>query len=185
LDEQLLGPAARQTLADLSELASLSEPAAAAFMWQRASASPDPAVASRSLAALGSLREQSGDRESASALYRRALAMEEAATGANSIRVAARLNTLSFVVEPVEAVALLEKALRITAFAGGHRLETASIQMNLAARLMDLARAGRALPFAGKAAATFAEILGPDHPRTVASRTLRDRAADLKKITGQ
>lgn len=185
VDEQLLGSAARQTLADLAELASLAEPGVAASMWQRTSASPDPAVASRSLAALGSIREQNGDRESASALYRQALAKEEAATGANSMRVAARLNTLSFVVEPVEAIAVLERALKNTASAGGHRLETASIQMNLAARLMDLSRAGRALQFATEAFATFAELLGADHPRAAASRSLRDRAAELKKITAQ
>jgi hypothetical protein len=134
---------------------------------------------------LGSLREQDGDREAARALYRRALAKQEAATGVNSMRVAARLNALSFVVEPGEAVALLERALRITVSAGGHRLETASIQMNLAARLMDLARAGRALQFATEASATFAELLGADHPRAIASRSLRDRAAELKTISGK
>ena len=183
-DEKRLGPSAARTLADVAELAALTEPASAAPLWQRASASPDPGVASRSLVALGAVSEQNGNRERARAFYRLALAKEEAATGVKSLRVASRLNTLSFMVEPAEAIALLDRALRIsTAVVGAQRLETAAIQMNLAIRMLDSGRAARALQLATGAWSTFAEMLGPDHPRTAACRTLRDRAAELKRIT--
>jgi hypothetical protein len=106
------------------------------------------------------------------------------ATGVKSLRVASRLNTLSFTVETAEAIALLERAMRISiAAVGAQRLETASIQMNLAIRMLDSGQAARALQLASGASATFAETLGSDHPRTVACRTLRDRAVELKRIT--
>jgi hypothetical protein len=60
-------------------------------------------------------------------------------------------------------------------------VETASIQMNLAGRLLNTASVTRAAQLAKEAAATFEEILGPEHPRTVASRSLRERASALAK----
>ena len=180
-DEKALGPLAPQLLADLAELASISEPAQAEPMWLRTTSSPDAAIAARSFAALGELREQVGDRAGAAALYRQALAKEEIATGNNSLRTAARLNTLSLVVDRLEAISLLERALRISAArVGVRRLETASIQMNLAGHLLNTDRTRRAARLAGEAANTFAEILGPEHPRTAAGRSLFARAAGLR-----
>src|SRR5687767_2062916 len=124
-DEKIFGLAARQTLADLAELASLSDPARAEPMWARASASPDPAIVARAFSALGDLRKQAGNREEAIALYRKALEKEEISTGKDSVRVAARLNTLALVVDSGEDIALLERALRIsTARVGLRRVET-------------------------------------------------------------
>ena len=52
-DEEALGAAARQTLADVAELASVSPAEKAEALWRRAAESPDAGVASRALAALG------------------------------------------------------------------------------------------------------------------------------------
>jgi tetratricopeptide (TPR) repeat protein len=182
VDEKALGPAASQTLADLAELAAISESSLAEPMWRRASASSDAAVAARSFGALGQIREQAQDRTGAAALYRQALAKEEAATGRQSVRFAARLNSLSLVVDSKEAIALLERALRIsTARVGLGRVETASIQMNLASQLLRASQTGRAAQLAKDAAMTFEQVLGAEHPRAAASRSLAEQADAARK----
>jgi tetratricopeptide (TPR) repeat protein len=159
------------SLADVAELAAVSEPAEAEALWLRASASPDAAVAARSFGSLGDLRDRAGDRAGAIRCYRLALAREEAAAGRSDIRVAARLNTLALALEAREAVPLLERALRIvTDRAGRNTVEAASIQINLAPRLDTTGRREAAVRHAAEAVAIFDETLGPDHPRTVASR---------------
>jgi tetratricopeptide (TPR) repeat protein len=176
IDEAAVGPTSAQTLADLAELAAISEPAESEPLWRRASDSSDPAVAARALAALGALREGHGDRDGAIPLYRLALAKEES-LGKNSRRVASRLNTLAVVVEPEEAIALLERALRIKLPPG---IETASIQLNLSNALLAAGRPQRAATISAQAAATFADLLGPQHPRTAAALLINARAREQR-----
>ena len=169
LAKVVAAPAA--SLADVAELAAVSEPAEAEPLWLRASASPDAAVAARAFGSLGDLRDRAGDRPGAIRFYRLALAREEAAAGRRDIRIAARLNTLALTLEAREAVPLLERALRIvTDRTGRSSVEAASIQINLAPRLVAIGRREAAIRHAREAVATFEETLGPDHPRTVASR---------------
>jgi tetratricopeptide (TPR) repeat protein len=176
IDETAAGPKSAQALADVAELAAISEPAESEPLWRRASASSDLAVAARAFAALGALREGSGDRDGAAALYRVALANEET-LGKDSRRVASRLNALAVVVEPEEAIRLLERALRIKLAPG---LETASMQLNLANALLSAGRAQRAGIVSAQAAATFADLLGPQHPRTAAALLINARARERR-----
>jgi tetratricopeptide (TPR) repeat protein len=156
------------TLADVAELAAVSEASEAEALWLRASKSADGAVAARSFGALGDLRERAGDRAGAVRFYRLAVAREEAGAGRNDIRVSARLNTLALALEPREAVPVLERALRIV---GRQRsVEAGSIRINLAPRLAAVGRREEAIRHAGEAVSIFEETLGAEHPRTVASR---------------
>lgn len=176
-DEKVLGPTADQTLADVAELAAVSESRPAEALWQSASRSSDAEVAARSLAGLGGLREQAGDRAGAARFYRQALAKEESASGKDSARVAARLNTLSLFVAPAEGVVLLDRALRIaTARLGARHLGTASIQVNLAGLLSKTGHAQRAARLAKEATSVFEEALGPEHPRTAAGLLIQANA---------
>jgi tetratricopeptide (TPR) repeat protein len=159
--------AADASLADVAELATVSEPAEAEPLWLRASASPDAAVAARAFGSLGDLHDRAGDRPGAIRFYRLALAREEAAAGRNDIRVAARLNTLALTLEAREAVPVLERALRLVS---RRSVQAASIQLNLAPRLISTGHREAALRHAAEAVAIFEETLGADHPRTVASR---------------
>jgi tetratricopeptide (TPR) repeat protein len=136
-------------------------------------------VSARALGKLGELRQQAGDRPHAADFYRRALAKEESASGAQSVRVASRLNALALALDGDEALALLERALRITTSRLGlRRLETASIQMNLANRLVGSRSTPRAALLAHQAAATFEELLGPSHARTIAGLFLESRCLE-------
>jgi tetratricopeptide (TPR) repeat protein len=174
-DESAFGPSASQTLVDVAELAAISEAAQAALLWRRAAVFADAATAARALSALGDLRAGAGDRAGAIQYYRRALEREEAVAGGNELRVAARLNTLAILLDWRAAVPLLERAHRIVAGrVGRRRIETASIQINLATRLLAAGSREAALRNAAEAASIFEETLGPDHPRTVASRSFHD-----------
>jgi len=174
-DESAFGPAARQTLADVADLAAISEAVQAVLLWQRAAGSADAATAARSFSALGDLRAGAGDRAGAIQYYRRAMQREEAVGAGNELRVAARLNTLAILLDSRAAVPLLERAHRIVASrVGRRRIEAASIQINLATRLLATGSREAALRNAAEAASIFEETLGPDHPRTVASRSLLD-----------
>jgi hypothetical protein len=57
---------------------------------------------------------------------------------------------------------------------GRRRIEAASIQINLATRLFAAGSRDAALRNAAEAVSIFEETLGPDHPRTVASRSFHD-----------
>ena len=174
-DETAFGTSAPQTLADVAELAAVSEPAPAARLWLRAAGSAEAGTAARSFGALGDLRAGAGDRTGAVRYYRRALEREEVAGGGNELRVAARLNTLALLLDSRAAVPLLERAYRIVAGrVGRRRVEAASIQINLATRLLAAGRRDAALRNAAEAVSIFEETLGPEHPRTVASRSFLD-----------
>lgn len=179
VDETAFGPSAAQTLADIAELAAVSPAQDAEPLWRRASSSPDPSVAARSFAALGALRERANDRNGAIRFYRSALTREESAPERHDLRLAARLNTLAILLEPVDAIPLLERALGLViGRAGRASVEAASIQINLAIRLDAAGSRKKAATSAAEAVATFEETLGADHPRTVESR------AYLRRLTG-
>lgn len=163
----------------VADLAAVSDPASAKPLWMEASQSADPSVASRAFAALGLMEETAGRQAEAARLYRMALAKEEISSGKESARVAARLNSLALVVERHEAIPMLRRALRIaTAKVGSRRLETASIQLNLAVRLLQSRRWDEARRIASGAASVMAELLGPEHPRTLLANELRARATE-------
>jgi tetratricopeptide (TPR) repeat protein len=181
LSEKAHGPSEPRTLADVAELAAISEPAYAEPLWQRAAASPDAGVAAQSLAVLGGLREEAGDRSGAAKFYRGALAKEEAASGADSARVAVRLNALSRVVEVARGIELLERARGINVKRLGPRhLETGTLTANLAALLVSAGRAQRAARLGQEAVSIFEELLGPDNPRTAIAVAIHGRALRAK-----
>ena len=166
LDEAALGASDPQTLADAAELAAVSPPAEAHTLWLRAAESTGPALAARALGSLGDLHRASGDRNGAATFYRRALAKQEAADGAAAEPVAIRLNALATVVEPKDAIPLLQRALTIDRHALGLRHpEAASTEANLAGRLALAGRLDEAIRAATDALSIFQETLGPDHPR--------------------
>jgi tetratricopeptide (TPR) repeat protein len=112
-DEKAFGPAAPQTLEDVSSLAEVSPRAEAEPLLRRAAESPDPAVAGPALSTLGAYRKTSGDRAGAAAYLRRAVEKAEAAAGKDDPLVALVLMALSQVTDPKEAVAALERAVSI------------------------------------------------------------------------
>src|SRR5207249_8228550 len=112
IDEKSLGPADRLVGEDIENLASVLPEQQALPLYQRAAEHPDAAIAARNLAKLASLEEKRGNRDRALALYRQALAKEEA-MGAIHPRLAVRLNDVAFLLEPKEAEPLLRRALAI------------------------------------------------------------------------
>jgi tetratricopeptide (TPR) repeat protein len=153
-------------LADVAELAALSPADEAEPIWQRVAASPDPALASRALAALGDLRAAAQDTAGAVVLYRKALAKEEEAKGKDSAGVAVRLNSLAVLVDPKQGIPMLERALALDRRLLGERHpETSTTEANLAGLLLNSRRADAALRLANVALAAFEETLGPKNPR--------------------
>ena len=172
-DEKTLGGEARRTLADVAELAAVSPPPEAGPLWERAARSPDPAVSSRALAALGDLRSEAQDTEAAVSLYRQALAKEEEARGKESTGVAVRLNALAVLVGPEEGIPMLARALAInTRLLGKRHPETSITAANLAGLLLDGGQPDAALKLASAALANLEETLGPDHPRVASACTV-------------
>ena len=113
IDEKALGVSAPQTLEDAATLASVSPRAEAEPLLRRAVESPDPMVAGPALTSLADLRKAAGDRAGAAALLRRAVEKAEAIDGKDGPTVALVLNALALVVEPKEAIVLLQRALAI------------------------------------------------------------------------
>lgn len=170
VDEAASGPSAPAALADAAELAAISPQPAAGLLWRRAAESPDPSVAARALAALGEFREAAGDHEGAAALYRQALAKEEAASGKEGARIAVRLNALALALGPEKGVPLLTRALAINRRAYGERHpETATTEANLSGLLLAAGRAPESVRMGRSALAGFEATLGSDHPRTAAA----------------
>src|SRR5262245_19958514 len=95
IDEAAFGLSAPQTLADIGELESVSPPDRAERLWRRAAASPDAGRAAQAFASLAQLPANAGDPAGAADYGRQALAREEAATGRESLAVAARLTALA------------------------------------------------------------------------------------------
>jgi tetratricopeptide (TPR) repeat protein len=182
IDGKALGETANATLSDAAELASLSDPAVAEPLWQRAAASKDASTAARALAALGELREGAGDRESAAGFYRQALEKEEAASGPASARVAVRLNALALAIGPEKGLTLLNRALTIDRKAWGERHpETATTETNLCGLLLAAGRLPESIQMGRAALAGFEATLGKDHPRTGAAAS---NLADALRASG-
>ena len=188
MDRKIFGAEAPRTIADIAELAAVSDAAQAEPLWLQVSKSSDPSIAARAFAALGNLRERTGDRQNAALFHRKALAKEEIASGKESPRVAAKLNALALLVSPAEGIALLDRALRIsTVRLGSRRVETASIQLNLAGILLNAGRPARAAQLAKSASSIFEQTLGPEHPRSLTSFLLEAhalRASGDRKAAG-
>jgi tetratricopeptide (TPR) repeat protein len=192
IDEEALGPAAPQTLADVAELAGVSPPPDSEALWLRAAKSPEARIASRALASLGQLREAFEEKAEAVNFYRQALVKEEQASGPNGALVAARLNALAQVVDVQEGVALLGRALAISRRQPGTRHpDTATIELNLATLLLKGRRPDEAARMSREALSILETTLGIHHPRTTAAAKVlleslrqagkKDEAEDLEK----
>jgi tetratricopeptide (TPR) repeat protein len=185
IDEKALGPATAQTLADVAELAGVSAPVQAEALWRRAAESPDAKVAARALAELGQLREAASDPAGAAKLYRQALVQEEVASGRDSAQVASRLNALSRVVDPPQAIALLDRAVDMSRrHLGARHPETATLELNLAGLLLKAGHADQAVQSATDAMSIFEEVLGASHQRTAAAATILAHALRAKGDPG-
>ena len=150
-------------------LASVSVPREAEALLRRALASPsmNSQLAVPGLSTLGDLRFAAGDRPGAVSCWRLALKHAELARGADSDEVAKILFSLSQVVDPQEAVTLLERALTIAQRAWGEpHPETATCEINLANALLKARRPADAAERARHGLAGFEASLGPRHPRT-------------------
>lgn len=170
IDQHVLGAAAEVTLQDAAELAAISSPGDAEPLWQRVAAARNASLAARALAALGELRENAGDRESAIIFYRRALEKEEAAGGPSSARVAVRLNSLALAIGPAQGIPLLTRALEIDRRVWGERHpETATTETNLSGLLLAADKTSEAVRMGRLALAAFESTLGGEHPRTAAA----------------
>lgn len=177
IDEAAFGESAPQTLADVAELAAVSPAQQSMALWQRASGSPDAAVAVRALMALGASRKGA----EAAAFYRKALARQEFATGEASEPVAVCLNALAQVVEIPEAIALLQRAVKIDRAALGSRHpQTATTEANLAGKLVNAGRYDEALSSAAEALSIFGETLGLSHPRCAVAASILAFALEAK-----
>jgi tetratricopeptide (TPR) repeat protein len=182
IDGEALGQTAETTLEDAAELAAVSSPGDAEPLWQRAAGSKNASLAARALSALGELRENAGDRASATELYRRALAKEEAAGGPASARVAIRLNSLALAMGPEQGIPLLTRALEIDRRVWGDRHpETATTETNLSGLLLAAGRTAESVRMGRLALTTFEATLGNDHPRTAAAAS---NLADALRVDG-
>jgi tetratricopeptide (TPR) repeat protein len=179
IDEKVFGANAPQTLADVAELAAVSPAVQAEPLWKRASETPNAGVAARAFAELGKLHALAADRAGAASLYRRAIARQEA--GADNASLALNLNALAKLVDPTEAIPLLDRALALDRRTLGVRhAETATTEANLAGLLADTPRNEEAIRLATEALAVFRQTVGPDHPRTAVAASILGYASEVK-----
>jgi tetratricopeptide (TPR) repeat protein len=174
IDQAKFGPTAPQSLAGIIALASVSAPPEAETRLRRALVSPsmNSQLAVPALSTLGDLRFAAGDRSGAAACWRLALQHAELVHGSDSDEVAKILFSLSQVVDPQEAVKLLERALTIAQRAWGEtHPETATCEINLANALLKAKRPVDAAEKARHALAAFEAALGPRHPRVAVALT--------------
>jgi tetratricopeptide (TPR) repeat protein len=167
---------------DLENIASLVEPREAVPLLARASECRDPGTAARALGKLAIAHERLGNREAAIAARRRAADLEEAASGPQHPRLAARWNALALALEPAAAEPLLRRALAIQAEAlGRDHPETAVTRNNLANVLLALGRLADAERMQREALAALEDKLGPEHPRVAVSCS---NLADILRAKG-
>jgi tetratricopeptide (TPR) repeat protein len=165
IDEQVLGAADRQTLADVAELAAIANGADAAALWKRVALAQDAELAIRARMELGARCVAAGDRPGAALYYREALARLESTAGADSAGAAAILSALAGVVNADEAIPLLVRALGVGRAAEGDRHPAnAVIENALAEKLLAAGRTDEALRAATDAVAIPQETLGEEHP---------------------
>jgi tetratricopeptide (TPR) repeat protein len=190
LDEIALGPDARQTLADVAALASVSAPRQAEALWQRAAKSSEQKVAARAFAGLGQLRETAGDQAGAAQYYRQALANQEAALGqATTPREKADLaillsgvaQVLGQIVDPTEGTAVLRRSFGINrSLLGARHPETATVEANLAGVLLDANAVDESVRLITEAISILEETMGEDHPRVAISATILAHGLRIK-----
>ncbi|MBL7495033.1 tetratricopeptide repeat protein [Frankia sp. CNm7] len=130
------------------------------------------------------LREQ-GQPGDALALYRRALAIDEATHGGDHRTVARDLNdqaqALHALGRPGEAVPLLQRALAITeAGHGPDHPDVAAVLSTLGLALCALGRPGEALALFQRALAITEAAHGPEHPDV--ARDVNNQAAALRDL---
>ena len=120
IDEKALGDSDPVVAADRENLAAVletSRPPEAIALYRRAAESADAAIQARCFGKLAHFEEARDALDAAAALYRKALAAEEAASGKDSGRVAVRLNDLALLLQAKDdfrsAEPLLRRALLI------------------------------------------------------------------------
>jgi len=178
VDEAVFGPTASQTMADVAGLAAGSKGAEARALWVRASEAADAGVAVRALMTLGG---SAANRPEAAGLYRKALARQEASTGEGSEPVSVVLNELATVVDAKEGIGLLERALAIDrGVLGPRHPQTATTEVNLAGKLVNVGRWDEGLAAGADALAIFGETLGYEHPRCAVAASIIAYALEKK-----
>ena len=132
----------RRTLADVAELASVTPDAEP--LWNAPRNRPTRPSPRDPWLNLAESMRSADDRAGAAAFYRRALAKEK-----DSAAIALDLNALAKVVDPPEAVPLLERALAIDRrVLGAMHAETATTEANLAGLLADSPKNAEAIRLA-------------------------------------
>lgn len=184
IDEQAFGANAAETLADVAELAAVSQGKSAEPLWRRASAAEDAGVAIRSWMALGAMRSAALDRAGASTFYRKALARQEEAAGADSPAIPSILEALAKVVPAREAIPLLERALVVgRAAQGAHHPSNAVIEAALATSLLAVGRVDDALKAAADALAIDQATIGIGHPLAARAMVTLAQVLEAQKQT--
>ncbi len=182
IEEHLLGAADRQTLADLAELAAVSNPAESLPLWKRVALSGDAELAIRARMALGPIYLSTGNRAAATAAYREALSLLETASGLDSAGAPAILSALAGILEAPEAIPLLLRALAAGRTAQGPRHPAnAALENSLAERLLEVGRAEEALRAATDAVAIQQEALGQQHPLVARAMLTLARALETQR----
>jgi tetratricopeptide (TPR) repeat protein len=153
-----------QNLADSFELALVSPAGEAEPLLQRAAAGRDTVLAARSFAALGHLRDATGDKTGAAEAYRSAIALRESAN---------TFEALANDVDPVEGISLLQRALAMNRRElGARHPQTATTEANLAGMLLNAGQTDASIRLIREAMAIFEERLGVEHPRVAAAATI-------------
>ena len=190
IDQNALGDRDPLVAADRENLAELLEPGGrldeAAALYRLAADGPDIAIQARCLARLGGFEESRGSFDTAEALYRKALAAEETASGKNGARVAVRLNDLALLLEAKDdfqsAEPLLRRALAIQEKAlGPQHPETAVTLNNLASLLLVGRKITIAETMQRRAVRILEDNLGPGNPRIA---TACSNLADILRAKG-
>lgn len=166
IDEKVSGRDATRTLADVADLASVSPIDEAGKLFERAATSSDGAAAGRALVALGEMHAGQGDRAGAARYWRMALAKMDGASE-NTARI---LNVLAQVVDPAEAVPLLQRALALDRkLFGATYPEVGATDQLLANALLATGKAADALAPGREGYAILSDKLGSSHPRTASA----------------
>jgi len=172
IDEANFGSSARQTLAGMIVLASVSPSIDAEALLRRAIAVPSltPPLAVLAFSQLGDLRQAASDRIGAAAYWRQGLQQAETAFGHDSAEARNILNSLAQVVNARDSVELMDRALLSARHSlGDNHPETATCEVNLAQALLRAGRNAEAAKQARESIAIFETTLSAQHPRVAAA----------------
>ena len=166
IDAKTLGASDPLVAHDLENLASVAPSEHSLQLYRKAAECSDAEISARNWGKVGDLLAASGNNKAANGAYRKALAKEEAASGANHPRIAVRLNDLAQVLEPKAAEPAVRRALAIeTKSLGVQNPATAITMNNLANVLLGLRRLAEAETLARQSMKILENTLGPNHPR--------------------